>query len=66
MVLVALLSLAASELRGVVTKSLGRRPDLTDRTEIWKEVLDLKTDPFIGVGFASFWLTPNGFDLASD
>jgi exopolysaccharide production protein ExoQ len=62
-ILVALLSLAASELRGVVTKSLGRRPDLTDRTEIWQEVLDLKTNPFIGVGFASFWMTPSGIRL---
>ena len=34
---------------------LGRRPDLTDRTEIWRILLGFNTNPFVGVGFMSFW-----------
>jgi O-antigen ligase len=35
--------------------ALGRRPDLTDRDEIWRIVLSMDTNPLIGVGYESFW-----------
>jgi O-antigen ligase len=35
---------------------MGRDPSLTGRTEIWKEVLALNTNPILGTGFESFWL----------
>lgn len=37
-------------------KMLGRNPTLTDRTEVWKDVLALAEDPVLGAGFESFWL----------
>jgi O-antigen ligase len=49
----------------MVTTSLGRRPDLTDRTTTWTEAMALKTNPIIGVGFASFWTTPDGMRLGA-
>lgn len=35
---------------------LGRKPNLTDRTVIWRAVLSMHTNPFVGTGFESFWL----------
>ena len=60
----ALIALTAAELREIVTTSLGRSPDLTDRTRSWTETMALQTNPLIGVGFASFWTTPDGISLA--
>jgi len=37
-------------------KMLGRNVTLTDRTEVWKDVLELTEDPILGAGFESFWL----------
>jgi exopolysaccharide production protein ExoQ len=34
---------------------LGRDMTFTGRTEVWKVLLDLKTDPVLGTGFCSFW-----------
>jgi O-antigen ligase len=39
-----------------VLKMLGRNPTLTDRTEVWQDVLELADDPVLGAGFESFWL----------
>ena len=39
-----------------VIKSLGRNLTLTDRTDVWQEVLKLQTNPIFGLGFESFWL----------
>lgn len=36
--------------------ALGRDATLTDRTEVWKDVLELVEDPVLGTGFESFWL----------
>lgn len=36
--------------------SFGKDLTLTDRTEVWAAVLQIKTDPLIGTGFESFWL----------
>ena len=35
---------------------LGKDPTLTDRTLIWKAVLEIPNNPVIGTGFESFWL----------
>lgn len=35
--------------------SVGRDMTFTGRTEVWRALLDLKTDPILGVGFLSFW-----------
>jgi O-antigen ligase len=35
--------------------SIGRDASLTGRTEVWRELLALKTDPIIGTGFCSIW-----------
>jgi O-antigen ligase len=35
---------------------LGRDPTLHGRTGIWNAVLAVQTNPFIGVGYQSFWL----------
>lgn len=39
-----------------VILALGRDPTLTDRTEVWADVLAMTTDPVFGAGFESFWL----------
>lgn len=49
--------------RGVVAESLNRRADLTDRTEIWSGSLALGTNPLIGAGYSSVWLTEDGRNL---
>jgi O-antigen ligase len=36
---------------------MGRNATLTDRTLIWDAALAAKTNPLIGTGFDSFWLT---------
>ncbi len=35
---------------------LGKDPTLTDRTEVWHDVLQTGINPFLGAGFESFWL----------
>jgi exopolysaccharide production protein ExoQ len=43
---------------GGMVKALGKDPTLTGRTQIWKLVLGLHTNPLVGTGFESFWLGP--------
>ena len=38
-----------------VVTNLGRDMTFTGRTDVWRELLDLHTDPLLGVGFMSFW-----------
>lgn len=47
-------------LSDMVIRALGRDPNLTGRTEIWKLVLDQKTNPLRGEGFYVFWDSPKG------
>jgi exopolysaccharide production protein ExoQ len=35
---------------------LGRDPTLTERTDIWKELWNVNTNPIIGTGYDSFWI----------
>jgi exopolysaccharide production protein ExoQ len=44
---------------GNVVHALGRKTDLTGRTDIWKAVIPLCPNPLIGAGFESFWIGPN-------
>ena len=39
-----------------VVLMLGRDLNLTDRTEVWQDVLEMQSRPLIGYGFESFWL----------
>jgi len=45
-------------LKELVLGILGRRPDLTDRTDIWALLLTLEGNPIVGVGYMSFWTGP--------
>ena len=38
-----------------VVAGLGRDMTFTGRTDVWRELLSLHTDPVLGVGFMSFW-----------
>ena len=44
--------------RAAVTAALGRKPDLTGRTEIWRIVIPLAPNPIGGAGFETFWVGP--------
>lgn len=46
------------DLRANIIRMLGRDPTLTDRTEVWADVLAYPINPLIGAGFESFWLGP--------
>lgn len=39
-----------------LVQSLGRDPNLTGRTDIWNDLLNLHLNPLVGTGFESFWL----------
>lgn len=41
---------------GHAIELLGRNPTLTDRTEIWADLLAFDINPVVGAGFESFWL----------
>jgi O-antigen ligase len=41
-----------------ITHALGRKSDLTGRTEIWAALLPMAPNPVVGAGFESFWLGP--------
>jgi exopolysaccharide production protein ExoQ len=45
----------AFDLKGAVLQALGRQPDLTGRTEIWKRIIPMAQNSIIGSGFESFW-----------
>jgi len=66
LVLASFLFFAIPDLRKVVAESLGRDATLTTRTDIWDAALDLKTNPLIGAGFASVWLTRDGAALVKE
>src|SRR5207244_7297359 len=39
-----------------LTEYMGRDSTLTGRTDLWRLVLGMTADPFVGTGFESFWL----------
>jgi len=44
--------------RAAITAALGRKPDLTGRTEIWRIVIPMAPNPIGGAGFETFWVGP--------
>lgn len=44
--------------RAAVTEALGRKPDLTGRTEIWGILIPMVPNPIGGAGFETFWMGP--------
>jgi exopolysaccharide production protein ExoQ len=38
-----------------IIRSLGRDMTFTGRTDVWRELRNVGTDPLLGVGFMSFW-----------
>jgi O-antigen ligase len=57
---ISLLFLCIPDLRAIVTSSLGRNVNLTERTDIWEGAMRLGTNPLVGEGFDSVWLTDKG------
>jgi exopolysaccharide production protein ExoQ len=53
-------------IRAVVAEALDRDVTLTGRTDIWAAALKLDTNPLLGAGFASVWLTPEGYAVAEE
>lgn len=42
--------------KAAITEALGRKPDLTGRTVIWKILIEMAPNPVGGAGFETFWL----------
>ena len=59
-VIVGVLLLAAANsmfgLYNLTLEVLGKNATLTDRTEVWHDVLQFPINPVLGTGFESFWL----------
>jgi exopolysaccharide production protein ExoQ len=43
---------------GGIAHMLGRNSHLTGRTDIWAALIPLASNPLVGAGFESFWLSP--------
>lgn len=43
------------DIQGGVMNAMGRSSDLTGRTEIWKVLEQMDTNPIVGTGFETFW-----------
>jgi exopolysaccharide production protein ExoQ len=43
------------DLSGMIAGLFGRDPTLTGRTETWKVLLQMQTNPLIGLGYGSLW-----------
>lgn len=48
------------QLSDTIIRALGRDPTLTGRTDIWKLVMEQKTDPLLGMGYYTFWDSEKG------
>ena len=46
------------DLNAVMAEAVGRNPTLTGRTDLWKLLLSMHTNPILGTGYDSFWLGP--------
>jgi len=51
--------------KAAITEALGRKPDLTGRTEIWHIVLEIAPNTVGGAGFETFWVGPRVAKLYS-
>lgn len=52
----ALFIVAMPDAYASVVHALGRSTNLTGRTDLWKAILGVNINPWIGTGFMSFWL----------
>lgn len=43
---------------GAAAKAMGRKADLTGRTEVWRMLIPMVPNPVVGAGFESFWFGP--------
>jgi exopolysaccharide production protein ExoQ len=41
-----------------VLYTMGRNPTLTERTELWRQLLSFDRNPLLGTGFGNYWLGP--------
>ena len=41
-----------------IVHAMGRKADLTGRTDIWRVLIPMAPNPIVGAGFESFWLGP--------
>ena len=46
------------DLKAEIAKTVGRNPTFTDRTLVWAYLLKMKTNPWVGTGYETFWLGP--------
>jgi exopolysaccharide production protein ExoQ len=44
--------------RAAMTGALGRKPDFTGRTDIWRGLIPMAPNPIGGAGFETFWVGP--------
>ncbi len=44
------------DLSAVVARAAGRKPNFTDRTDLWALVLETADAPVLGTGYESFWM----------
>jgi len=54
--LILLLLQISFDIKNLFISILGRETTLTGRTDLWKELINMGTNPFIGTGYESFWL----------
>lgn len=45
-------------MNGSLAETVGRSGNLTGRTELWRILLNMHTNPLLGTGYESFWLGP--------
>lgn len=64
--LTMLIFTVSSGVRGTVAELLGRNATLTERTIIWENSLKLQTNPLIGSGFSSAWLSREAEDFVEE
>lgn len=43
------------DIKGTVVHELGRNMTFTGRTDVWRELRNVGTDPLLGTGYMSFW-----------
>jgi exopolysaccharide production protein ExoQ len=66
MALLMLLFTVSPGFRGVIAGALGRDATLTDRTLIWDMALKSGSNPIIGEGYESYWLSGKGANVVEE
>lgn len=64
--LLMLLFTVSTEFRGMISGLVGRNATLTDRTLIWDLALKSGSNPIIGEGFESYWMSGKGFKIVDE